>query len=150
MRVWIDADACPRAIRDILLRAARRLEIEMVFVANKALRLPASPFVRTLRVPAGADVADRRIAEEAARGDLVVTADIPLAAEAVGRGLRALSPRGELFTEENVGERLATRDLLAELRSGGLETGGPPAFGRAERQAFANQLDRLLSRLARE
>jgi uncharacterized protein YaiI (UPF0178 family) len=150
VRIWVDADACPRAILDILMRAARRLEIELVFVANKRLSVPATPFVRTLRVPAGSDVADRRIAEEAAQGDLVVTEDIPLAAEVVGRGLHALSPRGELFTEENVGERLAMRDLMDELRSGGLQTGGPSAFGRAERQAFANQLDRLLSRLARK
>ena len=132
------------------MRAARRLEIELVFVANKALSLPASAFVRSLRVPAGADVADRRIAEEAAPGDLVVTADIPLAAAVVDRGVSALSPRGELFTEENVGERLAMRDLMDELRSGGLQTGGPSAFGRAERQAFANQLDRLLSRMVRK
>jgi uncharacterized protein YaiI (UPF0178 family) len=148
VRIWVDADACPRAIQDILLRASRRLEVELIFVANKPLRVPSSPHVRALRVRAGSDEADRRIIQEATEGDLVITADVPLAAEAVGEGLHVLSPRGELFTEENVGERLAMRDLMDDLRSGGLETGGPAAFGRAERQAFANQLDRLLARLA--
>jgi uncharacterized protein YaiI (UPF0178 family) len=150
MRIWVDADACPAAIRDILLRAAERLRVELVYVANKTLRVPASRYVRRIRVAAGFDVADRRIAGEAEEGDLVITADIPLAAEVVGRGIPALSPRGELFTEENIGNRLAMRDLMDELRGGGLMTGGPTSFGPAERQAFANQLDRLLARLVRK
>ena len=146
MRIWIDADACPRVIKEILYRAAKRVRLELVLVANRPLSVPLSPYIRTMRVPAGFDVADGRIVEHVEPGDLVVTADIPLAAEVVKQGAVALDPRGELYTEDNVQERLATRDLLDQLRSTGMETGGPPSFSPGDRQAFADQLDRLLTR----
>jgi uncharacterized protein YaiI (UPF0178 family) len=146
MRIWVDADACPGAIKDILFRAAERVKVELILVANRPVRTPPSPYLRSIRVPAGFDVADRRIAELMQPGDLVVTADVPLAAAVVSQGGLALDPRGELYTEENIGDRLATRDLMDELRAGGMVTGGPRAFGKGDRQAFANQLDRLLAR----
>lgn len=145
MRIWVDADACPAAIKEILYRAAERTRVEVTLVANRPLHTPRSPYIRSIRVPGGFDVADRRIVERVEPGDLVVTADIPLAAEVVDCGALALDPRGELYTEENVAGRLAVRNLMDELRSGGMETGGPAAFGAKERQAFANQLDRLLA-----
>ena len=148
MRILVDADACPNVIKEILFRAADRVRVPVILVANKPLRTPRSPHVKSIRVPAGFDVADRRIAELLEAGDLVVTADIPLAAEVVERGGHALDPRGELYTEENVRERLAVRNLMDELRSSGVETGGPSSFGKAERRAFADQLDRLLARHA--
>jgi uncharacterized protein YaiI (UPF0178 family) len=149
MQIWVDADACPRAIKEILFRAAERRRIVLVLVANTLLRTPPSAFVRALRVPRGFDVADRRIAELVAAGDLVVTADIPLAAAVVARGGRALDPRGVLYSEDNVQERLAVRDLMDQLRATGVETGGPAPWSPADSRAFANQLDRLLSALPR-
>ena len=146
MRIWVDADACPKVIKDILFRAAERVGIELVLVANQPLRVPPSRHVRTLQVASGFDVADQRIVAELAAGDLVVTADIPLAALVIGRGGTALNPRGELYTEANIGERLAMRNLLDELRGTGTITGGPPPLDQRDRQAFANQLDRLLAR----
>lgn len=146
MRIWVDADACPGVIREILFRAAERVGVSLILVANRPQKIPASRYVRTVQVPAGFDAADRRIAEEVEAGDVVVTADIPLAAQIVEKGAVALDPRGELYTTENVGERLATRDLMDELRSTGMVTGGPAALGKKERQAFANALDRLLAR----
>lgn len=146
MRIWVDADACPAAIKDILFRAAERVRVQLTLVANRPLRTPRSAYVRSVRVSQGFDVADRHIAEAVGPGDLVVTADIPLAAEVIGRGAQALDPRGDLYTEENIGERLSVRNLLDELRDSGAVSGGPSAFGRGERQAFANQLDRLLAR----
>ena len=146
MRIWVDADACPGVIKEILFRAAERTGTELTLVANQPLRVPASPHIKSVRVGAGFDVADERIVAEAAAGDLVVTADVPLAARVVANGAVALNPRGELYTEENVRECLAMRDLAETLRSSGVATGGPAALGKRERQAFANQLDRVLAR----
>ncbi len=146
MRIWIDADACPGAIKEILFRAAQRRRVETCVVANQPLRVPRSLFVRAVRVPAGFDAADRYIAGEVAAEDLVVTADIPLAAQVVEQGAVALNPRGTLYTRDNVKEHLARRDLFEQLRSTGEIGGGPPALGKAEIQAFANQLDRYLTR----
>ena len=150
MRMWIDADACPSAIKEILYRAAERVGVELTLVANQPLRVPASRYIRTVQVSAGFDVADRRIADEVGSGDVVVTADIPLAADVVAKGAFALNPRGELYTEDNIRERLAMRDLMDELRSTGVVSGGPAALNRKDRQAFANQLDTLLARAGRE
>ncbi|ROR32373.1 YaiI/YqxD family protein [Inmirania thermothiophila] len=142
--IHVDADACPAPIREILLRAAVRSGVALVFVANRPLRLPRG--VEMVVVPGGPDAADRHIAASVQPGDLVVTADIPLAAQAVARGALALDPRGTLYTEDNIGERLATRDLLAGLREQGTIRGGGSAPGRRERQAFAAALDRWLAR----
>jgi uncharacterized protein YaiI (UPF0178 family) len=146
MRIWVDADACPQVVKDILFRAAERAQIVTTLVSNLALaRTPASPFIRTIRVARGFDGADQRIVQEVEPGDLVVTADLPLAAAVVERGALALDPRGELYTEDNVGERLAMRNLMQELRSGGELLGGPAPFRLNDRQKFANALDRLLA-----
>jgi len=150
MRIWVDADGCPRAIQEILFRAAERERIETTFVANRDVRLPRSPYLRSLRVAHGFDVADGRILDLVAPRDLVITADIPLAAEIVERGALALDPRGELYSADNVRERLALRDAMAELRSAGVETGGPAALSMADRATFANRLDSLLARRRRE
>lgn len=144
MRIYVDADGFPKAAKDILIRVVLRLRVPVVFVANKPIRHNPSELISTLTVPEGPDIADDRIAELAAPGDLVITADIPLADRVVAKGAFALNPRGKLYTEENIKDRLAMRDLLSELRDGGLMTGGPPAFGRKNRQAFADQLDRFL------
>ncbi len=146
MRIWVDADACPGAIKEILFRAADRVRVELTLVANHPMRTPRSPYVKSMLVGAGFDVADRRIAELVEEGDLVITADIPLAADVVGKGAIALNPRGDLYDEESVGEALAMRNLMDELRSGGMVTGGPAPLGKTDRQAFANQLDRILAR----
>lgn len=150
MRIWVDADACPTPIKDILLRAAMRLKISCTLVANKALSVPASPFLSTLRVAQGFDVVDRTIAGLAEPGDLVVTADIPLAAAVIGKGATGLNPRGELYTEENIGPRLTMRNMLDELRSTGVQTGGPAPLSLADRNAFANALDRFLTGRSRD
>jgi uncharacterized protein YaiI (UPF0178 family) len=144
MRIYIDADGFPRAAKEILVRAALRLGVPAVFVANKPVHLERSELLSSILVAGGPDIADDRIAELAAPGDLVVTADIPLADRVVSKGAFALNPRGTLYTEENIKDRLALRDLLSDLREGGLMTGGPPAFGRKECRAFADQLDRFL------
>jgi uncharacterized protein YaiI (UPF0178 family) len=146
MQIWVDADACPRPIKAILYRAAERVGIPLILVANQELFPPRSRWIRAIRVPSGFDVADHRIVALMKPGDLVITADIPLAAEVVDRGGLALNPRGELYTEENVKERLAMRDLLDRLRGDGVVTGGPAALSKTDHQAFANQLDRLLAR----
>lgn len=145
MRIWVDADACPKAIKEILLRAAERESVTTTFVANRPLRTPHSQHVRSMQVARGFDVADGRIVGLVEPGDLVITADVPLAAEVVARGGHALNPRGELYTAENVLERLTMRDVMDQLRSSGVDTGGPATLGPADRQAFANQLDRLLT-----
>ena len=145
MQIWVDADACPGEIKELLFRAARRTKTKVTLVANQALRTPRSEFVDSVLVPAGMNVADRRIVELVEPGDLVITADIPLAAEVVAKGGQALDPRGELYTEANIGERLAVRNLFDELRGGGHITGGPSNFSAKDRQAFANQLDRWLA-----
>ena len=146
MRIWVDADACPRVIKEILFRAAERVKVRVTLVANQPLWTPPSEYVDTVQVRSGFDVADNRIVELAQAGDLIVTADIPLAALVIKKGCEALDPRGGLYTEDNIGERLAVRDLMDELRSGGMDTGGPAALGKRDRQAFANQLDRLLAK----
>ena len=145
MHIWVDADACPRIIKDILFRAAERLEIPLILVANKLLWTPPSAFIRALRVPHGFDVADREIVEQVKAGDLVVTADIPLASSVVGRGAHALDPRGVRYTLDNIQERLAVRNLMEQLRASGLETGGPAPWSQRDSREFANQLDRILS-----
>lgn len=145
MQIWVDADACPSVIKELLFRAAKRTQTQVTLVANQQVPTPGSKFVEMLLVPSGMNVADRRILELVEPGDLVITADIPLAAEVVAQGAQALNPRGELYTDENVGERLAVRNLLDDLRGGGQITGGPANFGSKDRQAFANQLDRWLT-----
>lgn len=147
MRIWVDADACPRVIKEILFRAAERKQVPLTLVANQPLRTPPSPYIDSMVVAAGFDVADDKIVELLSPGDLVVTADIPLAAAAIARQGHALNPRGELYTRDNIQERLAVRNMLDELRGCGVDTGGPPALGAADRQAFANQLDKFLARI---
>ncbi len=144
MQIWVDADACPKVIKEILFRAAQRVRVPLVLVANSPLRTPPSPLIRTLRVGAGFDVADQEIVRRVESEDLVVTADIPLAAEVIKRGGHALNPRGEFYTPDNIQERLAIRNMMDELRGVGVETGGPAALNQGDRQAFANQLDRFL------
>jgi uncharacterized protein len=146
VRIWVDADACPRAVKDLVFRASARLSLPVCLVANRPLAIPDSPLVTLVQVPKVSDAADGHIARHVAPGDLVITADIPLAAQVVARGATALDPRGEVHTAETVGERLAVRDLMEELRWAGVATGGPPAYGPAERQRFAQALDRLLAR----
>lgn len=146
MKIWVDADACPVVIKEILYRAARRGEVLLTLVANQMLRVPPSPWIRALQVPGGFDVADQRIVQEAQAGDLVVTADIPLAAQVIAKGAAVIDPRGELLSEANIQERLTLRNFMDGLRSSGVETGGPAALSFADRQAFANQLDRLLTK----
>ncbi|MBK1727641.1 YaiI/YqxD family protein [Halorhodospira neutriphila] len=146
MKIWVDADACPGAIKEILFRAAERTRVELTLVANHAVRVPPSPVIRAVQVGAGFDVADHEIARRVAPGDLVVTADIPLAAEVIEAGAQALNPRGERYTAETVRERLNMRDFMETLRASGVDTGGAAALSQRDRQAFANQLDRLLAR----
>jgi len=146
VQVWIDADACPVEIKELLFRAAVRRQVKMTLVANQPMRTPKSDYVDSIVVGSGLDVADRRIVELVEPGDLVVTADIPLAADVVAKGARALNPRGELYTEGNIGERLAVRNMLDDLRAGGQITGGPPNFNGKDKQAFANQFDRWLTK----
>ena len=147
MQIYIDADACPAVIKDILFRAAQRANIALTLVANQPLRVPPSPLIKTLQVPAGFDVADRRIVELLQPGDLVITADIPLAAGAIDKGALALNPRGELYTRDNIGQALSMRNFKEELRGSGVQTGGPPPLDQRDRHRFANQLDALLARL---
>lgn len=147
VKIWVDADACPGVIKEILYRAAERAQVQLTLIANQMLRVPPSPWIKALQVPAGFDVADRRIALEAGAGDLVITADIPLAAQVIAKGAHALDPRGELLNASNIEERLAMRNFMESLRSSGVETGGPAAFSAADRQAFANRLDGLLAKL---
>ena len=146
MRIWVDADACPVVIKEILFRAAERTAIELILVANQALYTPPSPHIKTLQVPRGFDVADDEIVKRLSAGDLVITSDIPLAAEVIEKGGQALSPRGELHTTENIGARLNMRDFMDTLRSSGVDTGGPSAFSQKDRQTFANNLDKLLTK----
>lgn len=147
MQIWVDADASPGVIKEIIFRAAERRQIQTTLVANQMLRTPPSKFIRAIQVPSGFDVADAHIVEQVQPGDLVITADIPLASLVIGRGGHALNPRGEMYTTANIRERLAMRNFMEELRSAGVDTGGPAAFGQADRQAFANQLDRFLARI---
>lgn len=149
MRIWVDADACPVVIKEILYRAAERTKVETILVANQPLSTPISEVIRTLQVPGGFDVADDEIAKRLEAGDLVITSDIPLAAEVIEKGGHALSPRGELHTSENIRARLNMRDFLDTMRASGVNTGGPPAMSQRDRQDFANNLDRLLTKYAR-
>ena len=146
MVIWVDADACPRAAMELVFRAAARLQLRVCLVANRALAAPPSPLVSIVQVAAGSDVADSYIVQHVGAGDLVVTADIPLASLVVARGATALDPRGQVHTQDTIGERLAVRDLMEELRWAGMVTGGPAAFSGADRQRFAEALDRLLTR----
>lgn len=149
MKIWVDADACPAVVKDILYRAADRTGVELTLVANQALTTPSSPNINTLQVPRGFDVADDEIVKRLNVGDLVITSDIPLAAEAIEKGGHALSPRGELHDKENIGARLNMRDFLDTMRSSGVEmSGGPAAFNQRDKQAFANNLDRFLTKHA--
>jgi uncharacterized protein YaiI (UPF0178 family) len=149
MQIWVDADSCPVVIREILYRAAERTGVLMTLVANKPVKLPVASNIHFVQVPQGFDAADKRIVELMSAGDLVITADVPLAAAVIEKGGVALSARGELYTSENVRERLSVRNFLDELRGSGVNTGGPPALSQRERQLFANQLDRLLARRAK-
>jgi uncharacterized protein YaiI (UPF0178 family) len=146
MRIWVDADACPVVIKEILYRAAERLRVSLTLVANQALRAPPSPFIKTIQVGAGFDVADNLIVQQLQPGDLVITADIPLAAEAIAKGGHALNPRGELYTPDTIKERLTLRNFMDELRGSGVQTDGPATLSQRDRQAFANRLDQFLLR----
>ncbi len=148
MKIWVDADACPVVIKDILFRAAIRTKVPMTLVANHPLQVPASPFVDFLQVSAGFDVADDEIVKRLNPGDLVITGDIPLASEVIDEGAHALSPRGECFTVDNIKSRLNMRDFMDTLRASGINSGGPPALNKSDRQSFANELDRFLTRYA--
>ena len=146
MQIWIDADACPKVIKEILFRTAERRKIVLTLVANKQMAFPASVWIRFVRVGAGADVADQEIVRLLTPGDLVITADIPLAADVIEKKGHALDPRGDFFSAENIRERLSVRNFMDELRSNGVETGGPASFSAKDKQSFANQLDRFLAR----
>ncbi len=144
MKIWVDADACPKPIKEIVFRAAERAAVQTVFVANQFVRIPRSVYISAVRVSFGKDVADNEIVKCLTAGDLVITADIPLAAAVLGKGGHALDPRGELYSVETIGGRLNVRDFMETLRSMGVETGGPPTFNTSDRQAFANKLDSWL------
>ncbi|SDY52632.1 YaiI/YqxD family protein [Nitrosomonas sp. Nm33] len=145
MRIWVDADACPVVIKEILFRAAERTQIVTTLIANKPLRVPPSPYIKAQQVPSGFDVADNKIILALQAGDLVITADIPLAAQVIAAGGHALNPRGELYTTDNIKERLAMRNFMEELRNSGVDIGGPSSFSQADRQVFASKLDWLLA-----
>lgn len=144
MHIWVDADACPSVIKDILFRTADRLQIPVTLVANKLLRTPPSRFIKAIQVPAGFDVADNEIVRLAEKGDLVVTGDIPLASDVLEKGAYALNPRGEFYTKDNIRQFLTMRTFMDELRSSGVETGGPAPFSQSDTRNFANHLDRHL------
>jgi len=148
MQIWVDADACPKVIKEILFRAAEKRKIQLTLVANKLLYCPPSRHIRAMQVPAGFDVADDKIAKMVEPGDLVITADIPLAADVIARGGHALNPRGEFYTKDTIQERLTMRNFMDGLRGSGVETGGPPALSLGDRQAFANHLDKFLAKHA--
>ncbi len=147
MRIWVDADACPVVIKEILFRAAERTKITTTLVANKLLRTPPSPHIKAIQVPSGFDVADNKIVQELEVGDLVITADIPLAAQVIEKGGHALNPRGEFYSKANIAERLAMRNFMEELRGSGVDINGPNSFSNADRQAFAKELDKFLAQL---
>lgn len=149
VQIWVDADACPAAIREILFRVAERAQLNLTLVANQLIRVPGSRYIRALQVPAGADAADAEIVARVTPGDIVVTGDIPLAAHVLEKGGLPLNPRGEWYTEATIAQQLTMRAFMAELRSSGVNTGGPASFSHADRQAFANALDRELARRTR-
>jgi uncharacterized protein YaiI (UPF0178 family) len=146
MKIWVDADACPVAIKEILYRAAERTGLSLTLVANQTMRIPASPLISNLKVASGFDVADNEIVKRLAAGDLVITGDIPLAAAVLEKGGLALNPRGELYTSDTIRDRLTMRDFMDTLRGSGIVTGGPKALNHGDRHAFANQLDKILSK----
>ncbi len=144
MAIWVDADACPNVVKDILFRAAQRTKILLTLVANQPISTPPSPYIKSIQVPSGFDVADNYIAQEVIAGDLVITADIPLAADVVAKDAIALNPRGEKYTKENIKQRLTMRNFMEEMRGAGQAVGGPPPLNQQDRQAFANALDRYI------
>ena len=149
MKIWIDADACPAVIKDILFRAAERTGVQLTLLANHPLHVPPSPCIKFVQVRSGFDVADNEIVKRLGAGDLVITGDIPLAAEVIEKGGYALNPRGELYSAENIKARLNMRDFMDTLRASGINTGGPPALSQSDRKSFANHLDKLLTRHVR-
>jgi len=146
MKIWVDADACPVVIKDILFRAAERTGVQVTLVANQPVRIPPSRCIKMIQVAPGFDVADNEIVKRLEAGDLVVTSDIPLAAQAIEKGATALSPRGELYSSDNIRARLNMRDFMDTLRASGINTGGPPVLSQGDRQLFANHLDKFLTR----
>lgn len=150
MEIWVDADACPRTIKDVILRSAQRQKIQTTFVANAPQTLPRQDLIQFVQVEKGQDVADSYILAHAKRGDLVITQDIPLAAELVALDIHAINPRGELYTASNIRERLSMRDFMDQMRGAGLSSGGPPPLNERDKQLFSNSLDRLLTKLLRE
>ncbi|OZG73130.1 DUF188 domain-containing protein [Hahella sp. CCB-MM4] len=146
MQIWVDADACPNVIKDILFRASERTGTLLTLVANQAVKTPPSALIKSLQVESGFDVADNTIVQRMEPGDLVITADIPLAAEVIEKGGHALNPRGQFYTRENIKQRLAMRDFMETMRSSGIQSGGPAAFNHGDRMEFANQLDRFLAK----
>lgn len=146
MQIWVDADACPKAIKTILYRAAERTGTLLTLVANQALQVPPSGYIKAIRVAPGFDVADNEIVKQVAKGDLVITSDIPLAAEVIDKSAFALTPRGEFFSKENIRARLNMRDFMDTMRASGLDTGGPPALSDSDKREFANNLDRYLAK----
>jgi uncharacterized protein len=146
MKIWVDADACPVVIKEILFKAAKRTKVEVTLVANQTISIPSSSFIKFLLVPSGFDVADNEIVKLCDVGDLVITADIPLAAEIIEKGGHALNPRGEMYSANNIKARLTMRDFMDTMRSSGIHTGGPPALNKSDRQAFGNQLDKFLTK----
>ncbi|USS96730.1 YaiI/YqxD family protein [Serratia symbiotica] len=149
MQIWVDADACPKVIKDVLFRAADRTAMPITLVANQPLKTPPSKFIRTLQVAAGFDVADNAIVHRCEKGDLVISADIPLAAQVIEKGAFALNPHGERYTPDTIRERLNMRDFIDTLRSSGIQTGGPNALNQRDRQQFANELDKWLQQVKR-
>lgn len=149
MQIWVDADACPSVIKDVLFRVADRLEVQVTLVANKLLRTPPSRFIKAIQVPAGFDVTDNEIVRLVQEGDLVITGDIPLAADVLEKGGLPLNPRGEFYTKDTIQQQLTMRTFMDELRSSGVDTGGPAAFSQSDTRNFANQLDRFLTRLGK-
>ncbi len=145
MKIWVDADACPVSVKEILFRAAQRTEVSMTLVANSFIKVPASPFIKFLQVPQGFDVADNEIVRRVEADDLVITGDIPLAAEIIEKKAAALNPRGEMYTVENVRQKLNMRDFMDTMRASGIQSGGPPPLGQTDKQAFANALDKYLA-----
>lgn len=148
MKIWVDADACPVVIKDILFRAAQRTGVQLTLVANQPVRIPPSRCIKLVQVAPGFDVADNEIVKKLSAGDLVITSDIPLAAEVIEKGGYALSPRGELYSADNIGARLNMRDFMDTLRASGIDTGGPPALSQSDRKSFASHLDKLLTKYA--
>ncbi len=147
LKIWIDADACPKVVKETVFNESTRNQLEVILVANSYISHPLSPLIKSIKVDMGADVADQYIVDNLDDTDIVITADIPLAAFAVEKGAVAINPRGEIYTEENVQERLSMRDFMANLRDNGVDTGGPPPFGPKDKQSFTNSLNRLITKM---